>query len=270
MNEIPRQQFSLAMAIVAIGSLVTFAQEPGSTDKHSPTEHAYLGVHVSAVHPALSANLKDVLKPEQGLTVDDVAEKSAAEKSGIKLHDVLTAYDDQKLFSPDQLAKLILGDKPGRKVNFEVLRHGKLQQIPVVLGQRDSGDARAWSPSNRSQPYRFGAPDNVPRRFQSRPLPAAEWENFDSLTIKRTAPDKMHVEIQHRESDGQVHKHVFEGTREEIHKEVNAAKNMKAAEKGHLLRALNLYDPGNAAPFPHIWFEPGIGWLFEQPGGPFH
>lgn len=270
MNRVGIHMNCFVVAILILGPVVIAGDTPPPEDKSSPPEHGYLGVYVTPAHPTLSANLNGLLKPEQGLAVNEIADNSAAKKAGLKVHDVLTSYDDQKLFSIEQLSKLVHADKPGRKVDLEVLRNGKLEHLFVVLDKLDPTDFRAWSPTPQSHPYRFGPPDHVPRRFSANPLSAAEWDNFDSLTIKKIGPDELHVELQHVEYDGRMHKHVFEGKREEIHKQINAAKEMKPAERGHLLRALNLYDPGNAAPFPHIWYEPGIGWLFEQPGGPFH
>lgn len=271
MNSLLTRSVCVSALVIGLVSAVSAADGPTNTDPSSAaTEYGYLGVYVTPSHPALSANLKHLLKQGQGLTVDEIAEKSAASRAGIKIHDVLTSYDDQKLFSVEQFAKLVHSDKPGRKVMLEVLRKGKLEKIQVELGKLDSADFRAWSPTAHSQPYRFGSPDRVPARIQSHQLSAAEWKNLDSLTVKKVSADKLRVELQHVEQNGDLHKHAFEGTREEIHKQILESADVKPAERGHLLRVLNLYDPGNAAPFPHIWFEPGEGWLFEQPGGPFH
>lgn len=272
MNLLLKRTIRSIAVFAALTSIVAMAEESVSTGKKgsAPPDQAYLGVVVTSAHPVLSSNLNGLLKAEQGLTADAIAANSPAMKAGVKVHDVLTSYDDQKLFSPEQLAKLVQADKPGRKVDLEVLRGGKLEHLSVVLDKRDVTDFRAWSAPLRSQPYRFGPPEHILRRFQGHPSPAAEWENFQSLTIKRIASDKLHVELQHLEQDGSVHKLEFEGSREQIQKEIAAAKDMKPVERGHLLRALNLYDPGNASPFPHIWYEPEVGWRFEQPGGPFH
>ena len=39
---------------------------------------------------------------------------SPADKAGLKSHDILVRYDNQKLFSPQQLTKLVWADQPGR------------------------------------------------------------------------------------------------------------------------------------------------------------
>lgn len=262
---------TLFTVISSITMTSVFAADPppGAT-KPAVEEPAYFGVITESAHPALAANLKHLLKPDQGLSVEVVAEESPASKAGVKVHDILTSYDNQKLFSAEQFVKLVRSDRPGREVSVEYLRGGKLEKLQVTLGKLDITDIRAWTPSERSQPYRFGRPDRVPRRFIGQPTPAYEWDNFDSLTLKKLGVDKFHVELQYLDKDGKLQKQVFEGSRDEIHKAIEAEKSLKPVERAHLLRGLNLRSPEDETPFPHIWFEPGNGWFFEQPGGAFH
>lgn len=251
-------------------SMAYAADEPRSIDaKSQAVERGFVGVFVAAAHPALAANLKDVLSPEQGLTVEEIEEASPAASAGIRVHDVLTSYDNQKLFSVEQFEKLVRSDRPGREVSCEILREGKLTRIPVVIGRLNPTDFRTWTPSPQAQPYRFGRPDRVPRRFLGRPVAAAEWDQFASLLLKKVGKDKFHAELELLDKDGKIHQHIFDGSREEIRSAVEENKELHPAERAHLLRSLNLHIPSDNSPFPHIWFEPGMGWYFEQPGGAF-
>jgi hypothetical protein len=110
----------------------------------------------------------------------------------------------------------------------------------------------------------------VPRQFLDHPNRAGEWDNFESLSVKKLGDNKFHAELNLVDRQGKASKHVFEGAREEIRAGVEANKDLRAAERAHVLRSLNLRTIYDDSPFPHIWFEPGIGWLFEQPGGPLH
>ena len=267
-NLIFRAKIITILAVFTTPLLLADEVSPSKVIKSQTEEHGYLGVIVAAAHPTLAANLKDLLKAEQGLTVEEVGENSVAKKAGIKVNDVLTSYDSQKLFSTEQFAKLVRSDRPGHEVTIEFLRDGKLDRVKVTLGKVDPSDYRVWTPSSQSLPYRFGHPDRIPRHFLGNPLPAAEWDAFDSLTLKKVGADKFHAEMQFLDKDGKIQKHVFDGSRDEIHKAIEAEKDLKPAERAHLLRSLNLH-PGES-PFPHIWFEPGSGWFFEQPGGVFH
>jgi len=98
---------------------------------------------------------------------------------------VLTAFDDQRVYSTDQFVKLVRAERPGQEVSLQFLREGKLQNVRLALGKLNPSDVRAWTPSAQAQPFRFGRPDRVLRRFSGQPIQALEWGNFDSLVVKR-------------------------------------------------------------------------------------
>lgn len=140
----------LVAFLVGLFAVSVFAQETSqpSADKapegaNLDAQHALLGIKLSRLHPALATQLKGVLSPEQGVIVDIVEPGSAAEKAGIKVHDIVTAYDDQKVFSAEQLVKLVHVDKPGREVTITLVRDGKLEKVKVTL---------AVKPPPRSRP----------------------------------------------------------------------------------------------------------------------
>lgn len=128
------------IAIVTCLGLLTspllHGQEPAKPAAKTEPGNALLGVKLAWVHPAFSAQLKDVLAPEQGLLVDRVEDKSPAAAAGIRVHDILVAYDDQKLYSAAQLVKVVHADQPGREVTITLIREGKLQKIKVKLGTK--------------------------------------------------------------------------------------------------------------------------------------
>ena len=96
-------------------------------------KHAYLGISVEAIQPDRARQL-----PEQkgrGLEVFEVFKGSPAELAGLKSHDVLVSYDDQHLYAPEQLVKLVRHDKPGRVVVLDVISSNKHRMVKVTLGQ---------------------------------------------------------------------------------------------------------------------------------------
>jgi len=213
---------------------------------------AYLGVMVTSVHPALARHLKELPNPDQGLTVEDIAEDSPAEKSEIKVHDILLTFDDQKLFSAEQFAKLIHSDKPGRQAKVELLRDGKKQTVQVTLGKASEQDFDPWMMPMEDHPYHFGHMRHMQRRLQGQ-HPTGEWKDFDSLTLKKVGDNKFHVEVQYLGKDNQTHKHAFDGTRDEIRTAIRGEKDLKPAERSHLLRSLNLR--GDDDFFGAPWFD---------------
>lgn len=208
--------------------------------KKTHTPHPLLGVAVSSAHPALANNLGELLSPEQGLIVEDLGADSPAAKAGIKLHDILTSYDDQKLFSAEQLAKLVHADRAGREVTVGYLRDGKLHKVQVKLGESESPQGQWRTRSAERGPGWYGGPRRMLRRQHARAASGSEWDNFDSLTLKKVGENKLRAEVHYLDKEGKTQKHVFEGTREEIRKAIEAEKDLKPVERAHLLRSLNL------------------------------
>lgn len=85
-------------------------------------------------------------KTEQGAKVNDVTEKSAAEKAGIKEGDIITKIGDTKIEDPDDLSEAIRKNKPGTKVTVTFLRDKKEQKVTAELGKWEGGNAFAIAP----------------------------------------------------------------------------------------------------------------------------
>lgn len=257
-------QTALVAGVAALSAPLFLCAEDSSTNsKKAQTGQAFLGVYVETVHPALANNLRDLLSPEQGLIVEELAENSPAAKAGIKAHDILTTYDDQKLFSAEQLAKLVHSDRPGREVAVAFLRGGKLEAVRVKLGEAESSHPQPRPQFMERMPRRFGGPGQMMRRMRREPVPTTEWENFDSLTLKKLKDDKFRAEVQYLDKEGKARKHVFEGTREEIRKSIESEKDLKPAERAHLLRSLGLHSTDDEFWFPNVWFSPGPAWFYD-------
>lgn len=74
-------------------------------------------------------------KNEQGAEVENVNEKSAAEKAGLKKGDIITKLNDKKISTPDDLSAAIKAQKPGDKVTITYLRDNKEQKATAELGK---------------------------------------------------------------------------------------------------------------------------------------
>ena len=76
-----------------------------------------------------------------GIVVEEVADDSPAQKAGLRQHEILISFDDQRLYSPEQLVRLVDNDKPGREAKLHIIRNGKSQDIEATLGsqQAESG-----------------------------------------------------------------------------------------------------------------------------------
>lgn len=219
------------------------SKAPASTERQT----AFLGVIVDELHPAILSHLPELVSGEQGVLVRAVSADSPAVKGGIKAHDVLTTYDDQKLFSPEQVIKLVRSDKPGREVALGLIRKGHAQVVKVKLGERLAVAAEQHPEEfTQQKTSRFAVPWlhgwGQPGKSSSESGPP-NWNSFDSMTLKKLDKDRFHASIKHTDKQGKLQTHEFEGTRDEIRKKIEADEDLTPDERTHLLRSLNLGGP---------------------------
>jgi putative serine protease PepD len=89
-------------------------------------EHAYLGVAVQS--PATGA----------GARVESVTKGSPAAAAGLKVGDVITAFDGQKILTPDDVIAAVNAKPPGAKVTITYTRNGATKTAQVTLSSRSS------------------------------------------------------------------------------------------------------------------------------------
>lgn len=72
-----------------------------------------------------------------GIFIADVMEKSAADVAGIKRGDVIIEFEGEKIFSMEQLSKLIKERKVGDQVTIKIIRNGKeKKELKAVLQEK--------------------------------------------------------------------------------------------------------------------------------------
>jgi serine protease Do len=115
--------------------------DPPAAPKNLPEAPttAFLGVVTSDVPEMLSEHLD--LKADEGIIVRSLMPDGPAAKAGISVHDVITHVGDQLINSPADLSKCIAAQKPGDKVNVEIIHKGKPSKIDITLGSRPAGVA---------------------------------------------------------------------------------------------------------------------------------
>jgi hypothetical protein len=209
----------------------------------APVEQPYLGIAVAAISDTLRSQLANVLNDDRGVLVVDVAKNSPAAGAGIHRNDILLTYDEQNLFAPEQLVKLVRRDHVGRSVKLQFVRAGKTEDATIVLGKVAIAAEPSSSHSQRQMP-------------QSSSDRAERWRSFDSMSLTRLDKDRFKAEVKFRDDQGKIESHVYEGTHDEIHKAIEAEKHLPINERRHLLRALDL---------PMHPFEfPGFRWVPEE------
>jgi PDZ domain len=248
----PGRKFALsavAWSMIAFSASLLHAQSSGSEQpsangsdtQRQAASRTYLGVSVKPISPEVAAQLGDLLGKEQGLVVDHVTADSPAVRAGIQKYDILATYDDQKLFSVAQLMKLVRADKVGRKVSLGIIRAGKPMNLEFALGE--------WKPRLMSDRRRaMGANRRGARTAGSRTSrPKANWDRFESLSVQKTGAGRLKVTIRHRDDQGNVKQHDFEGTPTEISTAIQNDNSVPASATAYLppdlYQPINIYQP---------------------------
>lgn len=74
-------------------------------------------------------------KVEEGAKVMEVSKESAAEKAGLRVDDIITKLNDEKILGPKELYEVVGKYNPNDKVNITFLRNGTEKTAEVVLGK---------------------------------------------------------------------------------------------------------------------------------------
>jgi serine protease Do len=237
----------LTVLVAALAGTSGFAQ-----NKSSPKE-AHLGIGIESVPPALYSQMPGILAKGQGVLVGHVGKDSPAAKAGLHANDILLSYGDQKLYSPEQLVKLVRGDKPGHEVALRFLHGGKTMDAKVTLGESEHANA----PEN-SHVFRL-LPDErlreVFEEFESK-TDGSVWNSFDEIRLSRIDSKHWKADVQYRAVDGRKVSKSYSGTRDEIRQAIRAEKDVPANEQTQLLRALNLHEPVFEFHFPSSGLMP--------------
>jgi hypothetical protein len=231
----------------------------------------YLGVVIEPVPAALAAHLPNVLTLDEGLLVADVADDSPAAKAGLRQHDILLTYNDQKLLSGEQLTKLVRGDGVGTEVTLGIIRAGKSEKVKVTVGEHEV----------KAGPFDFGRGrilvDPQGRREALRILKDLEGKtakagasvksSFSSMRLESLDGDRFKAEIEYKNEKGDSLKRSFEGTRDEIRKQIEADEEMPEGIRNQLLRSVDL-GKGGRGTFQFGIPRGGFAFDFDSDGFP--
>ena len=93
----------------------------------------YLGVAVAPVTPDARRELH--LPPDRGALIAEVVPRSPAATSGLAAGDVVTAFQNAPVQSPNELTRRVGGTPPGTRVTLTVARPGGERTISTTLAQ---------------------------------------------------------------------------------------------------------------------------------------
>jgi membrane-associated protease RseP (regulator of RpoE activity) len=220
----------------------------------------YLGVQLGEVPDAVRAQLAGVLPPGQGVLIRDVVAGSPAAKAGLKVFDILLHFGDQKLFTAEQLSRLVRADSPNTSITLRYVRGGAVNETRVTLGQALAAPEAEFPAIGK---FRMPTPRHQFRPFLSPSESGpARWDSFNSLSLKKLEDGNFRADIQYFGEDGKLVKQTFSGSLDSIREQIMRQKNLPPAERDQLLDVLSAREawlsPGNTfAPLfylPH-WFN---------------
>ena len=132
-----------AIASDVVKNVVAQLKENGSV------ERGWLGVEIQQVTPDLADSLG--VKNASGALVAKETPNSPAEGAGVKVGDVITAVNGDKVADPRDLARKIADLGPKKSAELTIWRNGAQQTLDVKLGQMPS-DKQAMADSQGDMP----------------------------------------------------------------------------------------------------------------------
>jgi hypothetical protein len=133
------------------------AQSPEPQSRNVSPSNETMGMRLGPV-PALLFEHLPGLKRGTGLVVEQIQSNCAAATGGVRIHDILLAYDGHPIRSRDQFCSLVRGIQPARDLPLVLLRGGKeitlqvrltctpLPQPIAVFGNTAKGSIKAGGP----------------------------------------------------------------------------------------------------------------------------
>ncbi len=94
-------------------------------------QRAYIGVVIRNVDAKIAKELN--LNVNEGVIVDEMLDGGSAKEAGVEVGDVIVKIDDVTVKTAAELQEIIGRQRPGNKINVEVLRKGKKKYIPITL-----------------------------------------------------------------------------------------------------------------------------------------
>jgi S1-C subfamily serine protease len=126
---------ALARGISLTVPTVTIRRVVDMLVQHGKIRRGYLGVNTQPVR--LPAALEQQLGQETGLLLAAVEPGSPAEQGGLLLGDTIVALEGAPVQQHDDLLALLSSDRVGKSVTLKIVRGGQVQEMSVVVGERN-------------------------------------------------------------------------------------------------------------------------------------
>jgi len=220
------------------------AQNPSPQSQPAPElkQPGWLGVWVRPLPAELKAQFALLTPSGEGLMVERVEANSPAAEAGINQFDVLLSLGGQKLYSAEQLSKLVKHSNANSQIEIEIIQQGQVKTLnPTLTG----GHKRTLARTQRQLPYyqawpRYQAP--IPK-IQPAPEPSTAWDKFETVEVKTLPDGRYRAKVSYKNKSNEIKSFTFEGKKQEIIQQITQLKELPQDKKVALLKALNL-NPG--------------------------
>jgi serine protease Do len=130
--------------------------------KFGKVSHGYMGIGISDVTPENSKFFD--LKKSEGALVTQVEPNSPGARAGLKTGDVITQLDGKAVSDAGELQVEVGQKRPGTTIKLEVIREGKIVNVPVTLEAMDkrNGDEESASTEHGKPRWGLGLADLTP------------------------------------------------------------------------------------------------------------
>ncbi len=129
---------SLILGMLTLFALCSVLFVPFQIERAEGAARGWLGVYIQSITSEMMEAMD--LKSLKGVLVNDVIDKSPADKAGLERGDVVVEFNDDRVVDADQFTKLVRGTKPDDVVNIMVIRDGDKNVIEVKIGKRKQSD----------------------------------------------------------------------------------------------------------------------------------
>ncbi len=177
------------MAKTVIESLITYGK----------IIRGWLGVSIQPITVELAKQFS--LEEKNGALVANVIDDSPAEKAGIMRGDVIIKFNGEKVDEPFNLRNTVANTSPGKEVEVEVIREGRVESLTVKIGELPT-EMQTVAPTTYKNALKgVSVQDLIPEIYRKLNLPekirgvAVSNIESDSPAIARLAPGDVILEI---------------------------------------------------------------------------
>ncbi len=128
----------------------------------TPT-HAQMGVSLSTINSQTAKRYG--LSVDEGAYIAAVSSGSGAESAGIKVGDIVTAFDGKKVTSASDLMLDVRSKNPGDTVTVTINRDGQSQDVQVTLGSDENSQASSNSGTSQGNSSNGGSLEELLRQY---------------------------------------------------------------------------------------------------------